>query len=95
MIFCHYYERKDEINLSMHLYEIGIELTLSTKMNYRKEISKEEIANLPHGKYTGNIHLINSRQEADSALEELMYSKIIGIDTSALLFYIDINSMNK
>jgi ribonuclease D len=65
----------------MRLYEIGIELTLSTKMNYRKEISKEEIAILPHGKYTGNIHLINDKQEADSALEELMYSKIIGIDT--------------
>lgn len=67
----------------MQLYEIVIELTLSTKMNYRKEISKEEIANLPHGKYNGKIHLIDSKQEANSALEELMSSKIIGIDTEA------------
>jgi len=67
----------------MRLYEMGIELPLSTKMIYRKEITKEEIANLPHGKFTGNIHLIDNRHEADKALEELMSCNIIGIDTEA------------
>ena len=52
-------------------------------MNYRREITKEEIALLPHGKYKGVIQLIEDREEAIFALEELSASKIIGIDTEA------------
>jgi ribonuclease D len=52
-------------------------------MKYRREITKEEIALLPHGKYKGVVQLIEDREEAIFALEELSASKIIGIDTEA------------
>lgn len=52
-------------------------------MNYKKEISKEELALLPHGKYQGEIVLINDRKNADRALEDLMNCSVIGMDTEA------------
>lgn len=52
-------------------------------MVYKKEITKEELALLPHGKYQGEIELITDRNRADKALEDLMQCNIIGMDTEA------------
>jgi ribonuclease D len=52
-------------------------------MNYKKEISKEELALLPHGKYQGEIVLINKRHHAEEALEDIRKCDIIGMDTEA------------
>lgn len=52
-------------------------------MNYKKEISKEELALLTHGKYTGEIVLITDKVEADKALQILAKCDVIGIDTEA------------
>lgn len=52
-------------------------------MNYRSEISKEEIISLPLGKYNGNIVLINKYEDAILALEKIKACKVIGIDTEA------------
>lgn len=65
------------------MHEIIIQLTLDALMNYKKEISKEELALLPHGKYQGEIVLINDRKNADRALEDLMNCSVIGMDTEA------------
>lgn len=65
------------------MHEIDIQLTLEALMKYKKEISKEELALLPQGKYQGEIVLINDRKNADKALEELMDCPIIGMDTEA------------
>jgi ribonuclease D len=52
-------------------------------MIYKKEISKEELALLPHGKYQGEIELITDKHKANKALEDLMQCNIIGMDTEA------------
>lgn len=52
-------------------------------MNYKKEISKEDLALLPHGKYPGEIVLIKDKASADKALIELKKCSIIGIDTES------------
>lgn len=52
-------------------------------MVYKKEITKEELALLPHGKYQGEIELITDRTKADKALEDLLKCSIIGMDTEA------------
>jgi len=52
-------------------------------MNYKKEITKEEIAVLPHGKFTGEIVLIKNKEQADLALIELLKCDVIGIDTES------------
>lgn len=58
-------------------------IKFDTRMNYRSEISKEDIISLPLGKYTGNIVLINAYDEAIAALEKIKKCAIIGIDTEA------------
>jgi len=65
------------------LYQKHIQLTLAAQMVYKKEISKEELALLPHGKYQGEIELITDKIKANKALEELMHCSIIGMDTEA------------
>ena len=52
-------------------------------MNFRPEISKEEINSLPLGKYEGPVQLITDKQEAERACKKIARSKVIGIDTEA------------
>jgi ribonuclease D len=52
-------------------------------MNYKKEISKEELAMLDHGKFPGEIVLITDREEANIALEKLADCAVIGMDTES------------
>ena len=52
-------------------------------MNYKKEISKEDITLLEHGKYPGEIVLITEKEAAQKALKEIQKCKVIGIDTEA------------
>lgn len=52
-------------------------------MNYKKEITKEELAVLTHGKYQGEIVLINEIDQANKALKELLKCDVVGIDTES------------
>lgn len=65
------------------MHEKDIQLTLGTLMNYKKEITKEELALLPLGKYQGEIELISDRDHAERALNDLVNCPIIGMDTEA------------
>ena len=53
-------------------------------MNYNMfvpSISKEELRELPTGQFSGNIHLIDTREREDVACEVLRTEQILGFDT--------------
>ena len=47
------------------------------------KISKEEIVDFPLRKYTGEIVLINKKEQAEKAIEEIKECNILGMDTEA------------
>jgi ribonuclease D len=47
----------------------------------RKEISKEELQDIPVAKYEGPIHLIDNREDIAACVERINKEKVIGIDT--------------
>lgn len=48
---------------------------------YRREISKEEVQNLPIDKYKGTVSIIDSPDQVEAACIKISRSEIIGIDT--------------
>lgn len=52
-------------------------------MTFPKNITKEEINELPLRKYEGKIVLITDPEKQDAAFEELSNQKIVGFDTEA------------
>jgi len=48
---------------------------------YKESISNDEIKELPLVRFEGKIHLLDSREHALSALEELAQERVLGFDT--------------
>jgi hypothetical protein len=50
-------------------------------MNFASHIEPDELNLLPLKCFEGTIHVISTPEEADIAVERLMYADIIGFDT--------------
>lgn len=46
-----------------------------------ENITKEELNNLPLGRYDGPVHLVRTTQEAEQAVAELSRERVLGFDT--------------
>jgi len=50
-------------------------------MTFASHIEPDEINALPHKAFEGRIHLINTPEEADAAVKELLQEETLGFDT--------------
>lgn len=49
--------------------------------SFKKNISKEEISQLPLSRYSGPVHLISSQDQISDIIDELKQESILGFDT--------------
>lgn len=54
---------------------------MTTTRTFKPTLSKEELNELEAETYSGNIHIVNTEEEAEEACSHLMKQKVVGFDT--------------